>query len=124
MSKIVIDNKTHKIIILHLSMDVANGTDELETHVPLNGTKLYLLEFQAAGRLSSDSPVRALWNQGHGSETAENLWEFADSGIIKNIDINELTSNNPDGTRKVALCLSNGAADDAFMSGLIILKEI
>jgi len=104
-------------ITLYRSKEVAGSTEEANTYTPPTGAKITVVEFEGDAAFTSNSVVSILWDYNTANE--EPVWTIKGSRITKQKFTTDGAGNalTGDGTKKIAICLSNGEAGSLYMSG-------
>jgi hypothetical protein len=106
------------IVELKISEEIAASTDVTDTYTPPNGAEVWVELFHGNAAYTTNSAVMLLWDYNAAGE--EVVWSTKGSDSF-NIPI-KITG--ADGTKKIAVCCSNGDSGDLVFSGYARIKVI
>lgn len=106
---------------LLVSEEVSATTDVVDTYTPPSGAEVWLKHFEGNGAFSANSVVCVLWDYGEAGE--EIVWSKKGNDKMSDQTQLQITAS-ADGSKKVAVCCSNGENGAVIMSGIAVLKVI
>ena len=105
-------------IELKVSEEIASGADVCDTYTPANGAEVWIELFHANAAFTTNSAVLLLWDYDTVDEVV--VWSSKGSESFNQ----QMQITGADGTKKLALCCSNGEAGALILSGFCKVKVI
>jgi hypothetical protein len=105
-------------IELKVSEEIAASTDVCDTYTPANGAEVWIEEFRGNAAFTTNSAVMIVWD--YNTVNEEIVWSTKGAEFFQH----QLKITGADGTKKLALCCSNGEAGALVLSGFVSIRVI
>ena len=103
---------------LKVSEEIDASTDVVDSYAPANGAEVWLEIFHGNAAFTANSAVMLLWD--YNTVDEEVIWSTKGNDTFGH----KVQISGADGTKKVAICCSNGETGAIVLSGYAKIKVI